>query len=452
MLAHEPGSAPGSTGGIDLSTFRRVEVADRPIELIFGEGADRVCKDIPEAACHEQPRNLSLHLASLTATKTGDGLLDPKLVLAWLLTALGAPAAAIGAIVPAREAFALLPQLFIAEPVRRLQRRKWVWAGASIAQGLVVIAIALVAFTLDGAAAGWAIVGLVVLFGCSRSAASVSYKDVLGKTVSKTRRGTVTGTATSISAAAVLLFGLGLWADVIPLTTTSIGVVLLVAGALWLTAGVVFTTVAEDAGSTEGGRNGIGVVMANLTTLWRDPQLGRFVVTRSLLTVTAVAPPYILSLTRTEDGGLGDLGPFVIASSLATIVGGRLWGRLSDRSSRWVLIGAATASTLLFTAAAVGSTVGVLDRVWLAGALLFLVVLAYQGVRLGRSTHLVDMADEGERAVYTAVSNTVVGIVILAAGAFGVLSDAIGLSWLFVVFAAMSATAAAIAWGLDEVQ
>src|SRR5690606_10655693 len=99
-------------------------------------------------------RNLTVHLTSLTATKTGDGLLDPKLVLAWLLTALGAPAAAIGAIVPAREAFALLPQLFIAEPIRRLPLRKWVWAGASIAQGLVAIAIAVVAFTLEGAAAG----------------------------------------------------------------------------------------------------------------------------------------------------------------------------------------------------------------------------------------------------------------------------------------------------------
>ncbi|CAE7735757.1 unnamed protein product [Symbiodinium sp. KB8] len=392
---------------------------DRATELVFGEGADRVCKDIPEAACHEQPRNLGVHLASLSATKTGDGLLDPKLVLAWLLGALSAPAAAIGAIVPVREAMALLPQLFIAGSIRELPRRKWVWAGASLAQGLVVLAIALVAFTLDGAAAGWSIVGLVVLFGVARSAASVSYKDVLGKTVSKSRRGTVTGTATSLSAAAVLAFGVLLW----------------------------------DEGATEGGRNGIGVALGNLTLLWEDAQLGRFVATRSLLTVTAVAPPYVLALAREGDSsGLGVLGPFVIASSIATIVGGRLWGRLSDRSSRLVLVGAAAASTLLFVTAVIGSAAGWLESAWLASGLLFLVVLAYQGVRLGRSTHLVDMASEDERAIYTAVSNTVVGIVILATSAFGVLSSTIGLSWLFVVFAVMSAAAAAVAWTLDEVQ
>ncbi|TDT15117.1 hypothetical protein BDK89_0678 [Ilumatobacter fluminis] len=426
---------------------------DRATELVFGEGADRVCKDIPEAACHEQPRNLGVHLASLSATKTGDGLLDPKLVLAWLLGALSAPAAAIGAIVPVREAMALLPQLFIAGSIRELPRRKWVWAGASLAQGLVVLAIALVAFTLDGAAAGWSIVGLVVLFGVARSAASVSYKDVLGKTVSKSRRGTVTGTATSLSAAAVLAFGVLLWAEIIPLTTTAIATVLVVAGACWIFAGLLFSFVREDEGATEGGRNGIGVALGNLTLLWEDAQLGRFVATRSLLTVTAVAPPYVLALAREGDSsGLGVLGPFVIASSIATIVGGRLWGRLSDRSSRLVLVGAAAASTLLFVTATTGSAAGWLESAWLASGLLFLVVLAYQGVRLGRSTHLVDMASEDERAIYTAVSNTVVGIVILATSAFGVLSSTIGLSWLFVVFAVMSAAAAAVAWTLDEVQ
>jgi hypothetical protein len=428
------------------------ELVARATELVFGEGADRVCKDIPDSACHEQPRNLSVHLVSLSGTKTGDGLLDPKLVLAWLLGALGAPAAAIGALVPAREAMALLPQLFIAERVRRLPRRKWVWAGASIAQGLVVLAIALVGLTVDGAAAGWTIVVLVVLLGTARSAASVSYKDVLGKTVSTSRRGTVTGTATSVSAAVVLAFGVALWAELIPLTTTSISVVLLVAAGCWLLAGMLFTRVAEDAGASEGGRDGLGVALGNLSLLWGEPQLGRFVAVRALLTVTAIAPPYVLALAQGGDRGLGSLGPFVITSALATIVGGRLWGRLSDRSSRQVLIGAAGAASVLFVAAATGAWADLLDETWVAASLLFLVVLSYQGVRLGRSTHLVDMADEDERAIFTAVSNTVVGVVILATGAFGAISDVIGLAWLFVIFAAAAAAALVAALGLDEVQ
>lgn len=426
----------------------------RALEFVFGEGADRVCRDIPEEACDHQPRNLALHLVSLTATKTGDGIVDPKLVLSWLVNALGGSAAAVGLLVPLREALALLPQLFIGHRIRKLPRRKAVWAIASFAQGVAVAGMGAAPFFLDGAAAVWAIVALVAVFAIGRSAASVSYKDVLGKTVSKSKRGTVTGTAASISAAMVLGLGAGLAIGIIPLSVTTIGVGLLIAAALWVAASMLFLQLAETDGATDGGVDGVAAALSNLAMLRDDPQLGRFVVTRSLLTVTAIAPPYLLSLIGSSGRELASLGPFVVASSVATIVGGRLWGRLSDRSSRQVLMGAAAASTLLFVLAGLGVAVvpEVLAAPWVAASLLFLVVLAYQGVRLGRSTHLVDMATEDDRAIYTAVSNTVVGVVILLTGAFGVLSELIGLAALFFVFAGLSAVATWVGGGLEEVQ
>ena len=426
----------------------------RALELVFGEGADRVCRDIPGEACAEQPRNLTLHLASLTATKTGDGIVDPKLVLSWLVSALGGSAAAVGLLVPLREALALLPQLFIGHRIRRLHRRKGIWAIASFVQGAAVAGMAAAAFFLDGAAAVWTIVALVAVFAIGRSAASVSYKDVLGKTVSKSKRGTVTGTAASISAAMVLALGAGLATGILPLSVTTIGIGLLIAAGLWISAGMLFLQLVETDGATEGGVDGVAAALANLRLLRDDPQLGRFVVTRSLLTVTAIAPPYLLSLTESAGRELASLGPFVVASSVATIVGGRLWGRLSDRSSRQVLVGAAASSTLLFVLAGAGVVIApeLLSAPWVAAGLLFLVVLAYQGVRLGRSTHLVDMASEDDRAVYTAVSNTVVGVVILLTGAFGVMSEVIGLAALFFVFAALSGLATWVGRGLDEVQ
>lgn len=151
--------------------------------ILTGDDEGRVCRDIPESACKEQPRNLLTHVASLALTKTGDGFADPKLVLAWLLGALGAPGAAIGMLVPVREALALLPQLVTAGAIRRLPRRKWVWAAGSFLQGLCVLAMAGVALTLDGAAAGWSIIALLAVFALGRSLCSVAYKDVLGKTV-----------------------------------------------------------------------------------------------------------------------------------------------------------------------------------------------------------------------------------------------------------------------------
>ena len=44
----------------------------------------------------QESRNGLRHVAALSMTKLSDGLLNPKLVLAWLAQALGAPAVLIG--------------------------------------------------------------------------------------------------------------------------------------------------------------------------------------------------------------------------------------------------------------------------------------------------------------------------------------------------------------------
>lgn len=163
---------------------------ERFYEVLIGDEPKRVCLDIPEASCHEQPRNFLTHFASLAASRTADGLLDPRLVLAWLLGALGAPAFMVGLLVPIREAGALLPQLVIAAGIRSLPVRKWVWVAGCIVQGSCAIAMAAAALLLEGAAAGWIILAALAVLALARSANSVSHKDVLGKTLSKATRST----------------------------------------------------------------------------------------------------------------------------------------------------------------------------------------------------------------------------------------------------------------------
>ena len=195
-------------------------MADSTQDLVFRmltSGDDgRVCKDIPESACNEEARSFTTHVMALSTSKIADGLIDPKLVLSWLLATLGAPTLFIGLLVPVREAGSLLPQLFTAGALRRLAQRKWAWAAGSFVQGLSALAIAVAAITLEGAAAGMAIVGALAILAVARSVCSVTYKDVLGKTVSKSRRGTATGAATTVGAAAVLAYGALLASGLIP--------------------------------------------------------------------------------------------------------------------------------------------------------------------------------------------------------------------------------------------
>ena len=79
-------------------------------------------------------------------------------------------------------------------------------------------------------------------------------------------------------------------------------------------------------------------------------------------------------------------------------------------------------------------------------------LLAYQGVRLGRSTHLVDMATQDTRAAYTALSNTIIGLLLAAGGAFSLLAEFAGVTVVIAVLAAMSALSVLASLGLKEVQ
>ncbi|MEN3793454.1 MFS transporter [Fulvimarina sp. MAC3] len=424
-------------------------------ELFFEDEENRVCKDIPEEACRDQPKNAGIHFISLTATKSGDGFLDPKLILPWLLQSVGAPGAAIGLLVPIRESLALLPQIFVAHRVRALAQRKWVWALGSAIEAAAIFAMVACLLVLDGAAAGWTVALLLAIFALGRSLASVSYKDVLGKTISKTKRGSITGMAGSIAAAFVLAYGAALAFDILPLERTVLLIGLAVGGALFALAAFSFTLLAEEAGANEGAENGLKAIMTYGRQAWDDGQFRLFVITRALLTVTALAPPYlVLSAGENGTSGLGTLGSFVLASSIAAILGSYVWGSLSDRSSRKVLIYSAIAGFVVLAASSVLATIQSAQGWWPIAApfALFLLMLSYQGVRQGRKIHLTDMAKAEDRAVYTAVSNTMIGIVLLAMGGFGFLADQLGSGFVLGAFAAFCLAAVFVAMRLNEVQ
>jgi len=130
-----------------------------------------------------EARNGMVHVVSLILTKTADALIDPKLVLSWLLTALAAPSAMIGLLVPVREAGALLPQLAFARKVEASPERKRFWALGSAVQGLAALGIAAAPLLLTGALAGGVILSCLAVLAVARSASSVSYKDALARTI-----------------------------------------------------------------------------------------------------------------------------------------------------------------------------------------------------------------------------------------------------------------------------
>ena len=421
---------------------------------ITGDEDARVCKDIPSESCHDQPRNFFAYLIANLMTKVADELASAKLVLPWLIGWLGAPALIVGLLVPIREAGVLIPQLAVAAYIRRLPLRKWVWIIGSLASAAALATMALAAATLSGALAGWVIVGLLVIFSLARGLCSVSAKDVLGKTVSKARRGNLMGLSAGIAGA--LTLALGLYLKLLGNGETGdVLFVLLLGGAalLFALAAGVFVLIREQPGATEGGGNALAAAIESVGLLRSDAMFRHFVLVRTALLSVALAPPFYVLLAQQESGSdLGSLGLLIIASGLANSISAPLWGRFSDRSSRLVMVAAAVLAGLLgvLTWGLVQFNTPGLSG--LAFALLFLVLgIAHAGVRLGRKVYLVDMATSETRASMVAVSNTVIGIAMLAGGLVGLLGDLYGTAFVILALGIASLAAALSALRLREV-
>jgi len=424
-------------------------------DLVTGDEDARVCKDIPSESCDDQPRNFFVYLGANLLTKVADELCSAKLILPWLLGALGSPAFLVGLLVPIREAGVLIPQLAVAAYIRRLPLRKGVWIWGSLLSAAALAIMALAAAALSGAIAGWAVVGLLVLFSLSRGLCSVSAKDVLGKTVSKARRGNLMGLSAGIAGALTLALGLYLQLATGDETGAPVFVALLGGAALlFAVAALLFHFIREQPGATEGGGNAFETAIDSLALLRKDPLFRRFVLVRIALLSVALAPPfYVLLLQSGSGGNLSGLGLLIIASGLASSISAPIWGRLSDRSSRLVMVLASAAAGL------VGLLTWLLARVdadlllshYVFAALFLLLNIAHSGVRLGRKVYLVDMASSDTRAAMVAVSNTAIGIAMLAGGFIGIIADLYDAAAVILVLGIASCGAAIYALSLTEV-
>lgn len=420
-----------------------------------GEEDARVCKDIPDSACRHLPRNFFGYLVANTLSKVADELSSARLILPWLMGALGAPAAMVGFLVPIREAGVLVPQLMVAAWVRRLPRRKGVWLLGAALSAVALLGMGWAAWMLAGARAGWVLLGLLVVYALARGLCSVSAKDVLGKTVSKARRGTVMGYASGISGVAV--FGLGVALVLLPdlpEDATLLAGFLMVAAVCWGVGLLAFVRIREEPGATEGGGNALAVALAQLTVLRTDAAFRRFVWARALLLSVALVPPFYVLLVQQGSGGALGLGGLIVASGLASSLSAPIWGRLSDRSSRAVMMAASLIVGVLGIALWLGVQLGgeAWRNAWVGGALYAVVMVCHGGVRLGRKAYLVDMATQDNRATYVAVSNTVIGVLMLVGGLVGVLGDLWGTVTVIGVLSGVALLAVVQLSRLDDVQ
>jgi MFS family permease len=426
--------------------------AESVYEKLTDDEDARACRDIAEEACRETPRSFLMILAGNFLAKLGDE--HAKTVLPWLMSAVGAPLALVALLVPLRESGSLLPQLAIAGYIRTLPLRKWVWVAGSIAQAATIGAVALAAATLTGAVAGWTIVGLVALFSLARGFCSVASKDVLGKTVPKKKRGQLNGWSASAAGLVTVAVGAALMAgtrdDDLPYVAMLAG-----GAALWVAAALAFAAIREFPGETGGGASALRHAWKSLGLLRSDAAFRRFVLVRALFISSALSAPYYVVLAESNgNGGPLLLGLFVAVSGLSSLLSGPFWGRFADRSSRGTLLLAAAIASLasLTVFAASRLAPALLAELWFLPLAYFVLSIGHNGIRVGRKTYVVDLAGGNRRTDYVAVSNSAIGVILLAAGLAAAALSGIGVDALILLFALAGLLGIALGRSMKETQ
>lgn len=348
----------------------------------------------------------------------GDQIVAAKTVLPWLLQAAGAPGFFIALLVPIREAGSMLPQAAFTPWVTSQRSRKRIWVIGSLGQAVAAALIGLAALLLDALPLALTVTLLLAVLAVFRSLCSIASKDVQGRTISKGRRGVITGRSAAVGGAASLVVGLFLeWLGT-PAPTWILAGLIFASAAAWAVAALVFHTIDEPVPEEEpqGLQRGWWADTWGLFT--GDREFRRFVVVRSLLLVSALSTAFIVTLSQEVGQGLTGLGAFLIASGLAAVLGGRISGIWSDISSRNVMSWAALAASVV-----IGGLVAA--AAWLPGAVnawlfplgFFLVNLAHTAIRVARKTYIVDMAEGDERTRYVGAANTLMGVILLVVGA-----------------------------------
>jgi MFS family permease len=224
---------------------------------------------------------------------------------------------------------------------------------------------------------------------------------------------------------------------------------------LWVAAAMAFAAIREFPGETGGGASALRHAWKSLGLLRTDAAFRRFVLVRALFISSALSAPYYVVLAQSHgNGGPLLLGLFVVASGLSGLLSGPFWGRLADRSSRATMLLAAgiASATSVAVSAAAWLAPALLGELWFLPLACFVLNIGHHGIRVGRKTYVVDLAGGNRRTDYVAVSNSAIGVILLATGAAAAALSGIGIAALILLFALAGFLGVALGRSMEEAQ
>jgi Na+/melibiose symporter-like transporter len=347
-----------------------------------------------------------------SVTKLADLCISAKTTLPWLLMQLGAPAWVVSLLVPIRESGSMLPQWWLKNATNHIAARHNLWRyGASI-QGISLAVIALLCWQTTHTLLGVGVLLCLGIFSLGRALCSLTMKEIQGELINKGQRGKLVGTATSVSAALTFMVGTFLFYQQQSMSVTSVIMIVVVAAMLFMFALILMSPLSIKLATQESSQNPFKL----LKLVVANKALKHLVISRSLALHAALVAPYFIALSTSaeQQNSVQTIALFLMASALAALLSGYIWGVLSDKSAKRCI-----QIALLLSCVACGVFYLCLDNASLGlnAFMFFLLSVGHAGIRVGRKTYILDIAEGEQRSQFVASANTLVGLVLLVTGA-----------------------------------
>ncbi len=423
-------------------------------DWITDDGEERVCEAISEEQCTNVAGNYLKNTLSGFCSKLAEQLVSPGVTLPWILSLLGASSVFTGLLVPLKNAGSLLPQLIVSAKIRGYQKRKYFWAFAAFFQSAMVFCMMLAFLFFDGNVAALLITLSLFLFSIASGVGSVSFKDVMAKTIPKGKRGQLLAARATGGGILTLIAGLGMYFYLsMNSSESSVITLIITSGLLWFGAGYFFLIINEKEGANQGGRSPINEIKKGWELLKENHNLRNFIISRALLMAIPLAQPFLIVYGKNVTGAnLSGLGLLVIASGIAGFISSPFWGKFADRSSRKMMMVVAGLGILnILIVLGFDLLSDSLKTIYLFAPLVLSNMMIHSGARLSRKTWLTDFAPKDERPLYISLANTCIGFFTIIAAGIGIIAELISLQVLLLFLCAMLACSIYFSFTLKEV-
>ncbi|MEM6582135.1 MAG: MFS transporter [Pseudomonadota bacterium] len=430
----------------------------------------------PSSQVHESPhgqpedtvkRNYVIFVTQGVIVQASKKIGNANLLLPYLYVSTGAPVFLAGMLLPILAGSRLIGQYVGAPIMSAASTRRWFLVGGWGATAIALAVAALSASVPNHVIVMAIFVAVAVTMGATKGLNALAFNDLLARLFDRSRRNSGLFLMTAAGGAVTIAVS-WLMHRISSGSNTLDHNVNLALGAAAVTglAALLMMTFREpkdmavqhwqDASTDSTGKGAKPTVSARLKKFREVLQFQWFrsyLIMRCFTATVIVAMPFYAVHGATHHVGTnpGGLSAFVVATSVAVIIFGPIWKRISQRSQRYTLaLGSffvAGAGVWALTITEVTPTHSIL-----AHCLVFALAAAgIQGVNASRMLFLIDASSEEELPYLVAVSTSVAAVLqLILSSIFGYIAQLQGVHWPVILLVVLNIIAAGYSLSLNE--